>query len=76
MCVYVCGCVIVFVSALRNGYLQLCVCVYCVSVCIVTVYVIALVSQQHTTLHPTAGLALMLRRVSPGQSLDGKPDAA
>ena len=33
-------------------------------------------SQQHTTLHPTAGLLLKLSRVGPGQSLDGRPDAA
>ena len=32
--------------------------------------------QQHTTLHPTAGLLLKLSRVGPGQSLDGRPDAA
>ena len=32
--------------------------------------------QQHTTLHTTAGLLLKLSRVGPGQSLDGRPDAA
>ena len=32
--------------------------------------------QQHTTLYPTAGLLLKLSRVGPGQSLDGRPDAA
>ena len=31
---------------------------------------------QHTTLHNTAGLLLKLSRVGPGQSLDGRPDAA
>ena len=34
------------------------------------------VSQQHTTLHTTAGLLLKLSRVGPGQFLDGGPDAA
>ena len=34
------------------------------------------VCQQHTTLHTTAGLLLKLSRVGPGQSLDGRPDAA
>ena len=34
------------------------------------------ISQQHTTLHTTAGLLLKLRRVGPGQFLDGRPDAA
>ena len=33
-------------------------------------------SQQHTTLHITAGLFLTLIRVGPGQSLDGSPDMA
>lgn len=33
-----------------------------------------LVCQQHTTLHPTAGLPLKLSRVGCGQSLDGSPD--
>ena len=28
------------------------------------------------TMHPTAGLLLKLSRVGPGQSLDGRPDAA
>jgi hypothetical protein len=32
--------------------------------------------QQHTTLHTTAVLFLKLSRVGPGQSLDGRPDAA
>ncbi|CDQ82847.1 unnamed protein product, partial [Oncorhynchus mykiss] len=32
--------------------------------------------QQHTTLHTTAGLLLKLSIVGPGQSLDGRPDAA
>ena len=32
--------------------------------------------QQHITLHTTAGLLLQLSRVGPGQSLDGRPDAA
>ena len=33
--------------------------------------------QHHTSLHPTAGLLLkLLHRVGPGQSLDGRPDAA
>ena len=29
-----------------------------------------------TTIHPTAGLSLKLSRAGPGQSLDGRPDAA
>ena len=33
-------------------------------------------SQQHTALHPTAGLLLKLSRVGHGWSLDGRPDAA
>ena len=33
-------------------------------------------SQQHTILHTAAGLLLKLSRVGPGQSLDGRPDAA
>lgn len=33
-------------------------------------------NQQHTTLHPTAGLPLKLTRVGPCRSLDGSPDAA
>ena len=33
-------------------------------------------SQQHTTLHTTAGLLLTLSRVGPGQFLVGRPDAA
>ena len=32
--------------------------------------------KQDTTLHITAGLLLKLSRVGPGQSLDGRPDAA
>ena len=31
---------------------------------------------RNTTLHTTAGLLLKLSRVGPGQSLDGRPDAA
>ena len=30
----------------------------------------------HTTLRTTSGLLLKLSRVGPGQSLDGRPDAA
>ena len=32
--------------------------------------------QQHTTLHLTVDLPLKLSRIGPGQSLDGRPDAA
>ena len=44
-------------------------------------YTQADLGQQHTTLHPTAGLPLKLSRFGPGQfgpgqSLDGRPDAA
>ena len=35
-----------------------------------------IICQQHTTLHTTAGLLLKLNRVGPGQSMDGRPDAA
>ena len=34
------------------------------------------ISQQHTTLHTITGLLLKLCRVVPGQSLDGRQDAA
>ena len=40
------------------------------------VYVNIRLIQQHTTLHTTTGLLLKLSRVGPGQSLDGRPDAA
>uniref|UniRef100_A0A8C8H8V5 Rho/rac guanine nucleotide exchange factor (GEF) 18b n=1 Tax=Oncorhynchus tshawytscha TaxID=74940 RepID=A0A8C8H8V5_ONCTS len=32
--------------------------------------------QQHTTLHPSAGLPLKLSRIGPGRSLGGRPNAA
>ena len=35
-----------------------------------------MLGQQHSTLHPTAGLPLKLSRVGPGQSLDERPDDA
>ena len=35
-----------------------------------------ILSQQHTTLHTTAGFLLKLSRVGPGQFLDGRLDAA
>jgi hypothetical protein len=44
--------------------------------CLFTILLQINISQQHTTLHTTAGLLLKLSRDGPGQSLEGRPNAA